>query len=460
MNPKRFLPTRLGKRATAFMLAAAVTGAPAATLRLLCVGGSCETPAQASAFTPFCSLPEEMRRKISVSTRDGRSGDLLAVSKRDSLVGGSAFARSPLLPRWPSLERPTDTVPIVMSGPGIGPGATFPADTGLDDVAPTISKILGFARPHPEVRSGEPVQAVVAGGTSPRLVVMVAWKGVGAVDLATAPDSWPHLADLMAAGAGTLEAENRSLSSDPAAALTTLGTGGVPSEHGITGSLVRNEEAELVGAWSRGSPVNVIATLAEDLDEEMDQKPVVALVGSEAPDRGLIGGDWHVEADRDLVSMLPAPSSAEAIAVQAEQLLRRTRLGRDDVPDLLAVSQQGTVEGLDRQLDRIVRAARETVGEHVLFVVAGTGSADRSLGSTDLTSGRLLRLLETAVPGRERVIEAVGPGELFLDQDLLAARGMSDEVVLDALSKLRDRSGEKLFADAFPSITVTFGRFC
>jgi sialate O-acetylesterase len=40
-------------------------------------------------------------------------------------------------------------------------------------------------------------------------------------------------------GAGTLEGETGSLPIDPAATLTTVGTGGLPSQHGITGSFVR-----------------------------------------------------------------------------------------------------------------------------------------------------------------------------------------------------------------------------
>ena len=458
MSRGRLLTGRLGRRAAAFSIAAILIGAPAATLRLLCAGGSCETTAEASPDTPFCSLPGDIRRSVTEAVRDGRSGELLAVTTRPSIAGATAFAGSSTQPRWPSLN-PVDTrVPLVLAGPGIVPGSTLDAGVGLDDVAPTISEVLGFDRAHPEVRSGRSVEEVLTPAAAPPLVLMVAWKGVGSRDLEADPDSWPHLAKLIAAGAGTLEATNNSWSADPAAPLTTLGTGGVPSQHGITGSLLRNEVGDLVDAWGPGSPVHVIATLAEDLDEAMAQDPVIALVGDERVDKGLVGGDWFLDSDTDLVSMLSPGASAAQITDEAEQLLRLTPLARDDVPDVLAIAQRGPIARLDRQLARILTLARQVVGRDVLVAVAGTGAAS-SINADVADHSDLLRRLERAVPGNTDVVEAVGPGEVFLDQGLLAKRGITEDAVLKAVLRAR-LAGEPVFADVFPSVTVTFGRFC
>ena len=449
---------RLGRRATAFMVAALLIGVPAAALRLLCAGDSCESTAEASPDTPFCSLPEDVRRSVTESVRDGRSGELLAVTTRPSIAGATAFAGSSMIPTWPSLESRDDTqVPVVVSGTGIVAGTELGSGTGLDDVAPTISEVLDFDRPHPEVRSGRALDEALASGPAPRLVVMIAWKGVGSRGLSAEPDAWPNLARLMANGAGTLEAHNNSWSGDPAPALTSLGTGGLPSQHGITGSLLRNEDGDLVDAWGPESPTHVIATLADDLDESLGQKPVIALVGDDQIDKGLVGGDWFSDSDTDLVSLSRTASPAQ-ITAEAEQLLRLTPLARDDVPDVLAVSQRGPVAELDEQLGRLLAAVRDTAGGEVLVVVAGTGA----VGSVDgdlFRHDRFLNGIERAVPGRKDVIEAVGPGEIFLDEEVLADRGTSEDAVLKAMLKARS-SGEAVFADAFPSVTVTFGRFC
>lgn len=458
MSLRRAVGARLGKRAAAFTIAALLVGAPAAVLRLLCAGDSCETTAQAASDTPFCSLPDAVRRSVTDAIRDGRSGELLAVSQEASIVGASAFEGSRIVPRWPSLRMQDDTeIPVVLSGAGITPGTVLDSDVGLDDVAPTISEVLGFARPHPEVRSGEALRDVVSGSARPRLVVVVAWKGIGTPDLSAARDAWPNLAQLMAAGAGTLEATNNSLSADPAAPLTTLGTGGVPSEHGITGSLVRGDSGNLVDAWGPDSPTHVIATLADDLDQSLGQEPVIALAGGDQIDKGLVGGDWFIDVDTDLVS-LSRGATAGQITTEAEQLLRLTPLARDDIPDILAISQRGPVAELDEQLGRVLAAARQAAGRDLVVVVAGTGSADAPTG--DVTTHRdLLRRIEAAVPGKTDVVEAVGPGEVFLDQDVLAARGVSEDAVLKAMLSAQS-SGDRVFADVFPSVTVTFGRFC
>lgn len=462
MRPSRFIHTRLGKRTAAFSVVALVVGLPAVGLRLLCVGGSCETAAEASSYAPFCSLPDEIRKSVTESTRDGRSGEVLMVAREAGLTGGTAFTeRSSLQPQWPSLEGDTSRIPIAMAGAGIVRGGSLPSAAGLDDIGPTISEIMGFDRAHPEVRSGESMSDVVeAAGNRPKVVIVVAWKGVGSTTLTENPASFPNLERLKERGAGTFEATNNSYSSDPAAPLTTLGTGGVPSQHGITGSLLRNERAELVDAWGRGSPINVIATVAEDLDEAFDQEPVVALVGTQDVDKGLIGGGWYVNHDRDLVSMLPEGSSVQAVTEEAKQLLRLTPLAKDSTPDLLAVAQQGPLEELDRELGRLWAAARRAVGDDFALILAGTGSARGTRRSDAAAAASFVSRLPVALSGKRKVVEAVGPGELFLDQEVLTERELSDEVVLDALLEMETPSGQPLFADVFPSVTVTFGRFC
>ena len=460
MTPSRLVAGRMGRRAAAFSLAALAFGIPAVALRLLCVGGSCETTARASSYSPFCSLPDDVRSSVTESTRDGRTGELVMVAEDSDIGGGSVFSgKSSPQPRWPSLKGDAHRVPIAMAGAGVAEGASLPTGAGLDDVAPTLSHVIGFERTHPEVRSGKTLSEVVTRpARPPRLMIVVAWKGVGSATLSEDPGSFPNLEELLARGSGTLDGANGSYSSDPAGPLTTLGTGGTPSQHGITGSLLRNERGDLVTAWGPRSPVNVIATLGEDLDEALDQDPLVALVGTQEIDAGLIGGEWYVDNDRDLVSMLPEDSSPAALTAEAKRLLRMTALAKDETPDLLAVAFHGPLERLDQQLGGLWRAARAVAGDDFVLAVAGTGAMGPR--PTGLRATELLRRLEDTVPGRSKVIEGVGPGEIFLDQQVLAEREISDEVVLDRLLEMRSPSGGPLFADVFPSVTVTFGRFC
>jgi hypothetical protein len=343
----------------------------------------------------------------------------------------------------------------VFAGTGVRPGPDVPGGTTLDRIAPTIAEALRFRRPFPDVRSGRPIPRL-AGGEVPRLVLEVAWKGVGTADLEAAPEGWPFLRSLLDRGAGTLAGEAGSLPLDPAATLTTIGTGGLPSEHGITGTLLRNDEGRLVRAWGPGAPLPVIATLPEDLDEALGQRPLVGLVATDPADRGIVGGAWYVEHDRDLVEI---PGRAGTRVASVERLLARG-FGRDGVPDILAVVMEGPVPGLDRDLRRIVRAAERASGGSVLVVVAGTGTARPPAGAAVVGAPRLVEQVERAAGLGEPVVSAAAPGGLFLDQDVLTRVGVTGEVAQGALLEARGSDGRPLVADAFQGFAVSFARYC
>lgn len=429
-------------------------GAPAAALRVFCIGKACNAPAQASERTPFCSLPDEVRGAVASGYREGRSGEILAVTAETSVAGSSASPH--LYPLWPGLDgRPR--VPVVVAGNGIRSGAELPPGTGLDDVAPTLSQVMRFDRPHPQVRSGKAVTQILQPGAPPRLVLVVAWVGVGSVDLGDHPEGWPNLRTLIREGAAGLDVQTGAASTDPAASLATLGTGGVPAQHGMTAWLVRNDEGALVKAWSRGSPVNVIATLGDDLDEELGQEPVVGLVGGAIGDLGLIGGRWYPGGDTDPTVIAPR-ATPESAASDGIRLLDREGFGRDATPDLLAVAMRGPIQKLDAALPSLLRAARDAAGGEVTVVVAGTGSALRGRSTLDATE--LREALARQVPRAAPLVEAFVPGGVFVNQKALARQELSDDVVLRALMRMRAPSGGALFADVFPGVAVTFGRYC
>jgi len=436
------------RRAVLLALAALTLAAPAVALRVLCVGRACPERAGPPGPVPFCSLPADTRGLLAAGFRDGRGPHVLAVAGETPVVGGDAPGLPPVA--WPGVT-PDDAgrVPLALAGAGVAPGAEVPEGVTLDAVAPTLAELIGLDRPHPGVRSGRAIPGL-AEGPAPRLVLLVAWKGVGSPDLEARPDVWPNLRALVRRGAGTLQAQVGSLPLDPAAVEATVGTGALPSDHGITGALLRNDRGEVVTAWGPGTPFSVIAGLGDDLDELRDQAPRIGLIGTAEWDRGLIGGNWYLENDRDDVVLDPRP--ARQVAAAAE--LVATGYGRDDVPDLLAVAMEGPPAKLDQALGRLVRLADEAAEGRAATVVTATGAAgpDGGVGAADL-----LRELRTDLGP---VVEAAGVGGFFLDTEAMAAEGVAGDRVVRAIRGLAGPGGGSLFHDVFPQIAVTFARYC
>jgi hypothetical protein len=441
------------RRLLALLLLTAAIGAPALGLRLLCVGNACDRAQEVSADIPFCSLPPELRRLIAAGFREGPAPDVLAVAE-EAVAGGTLFER-PALPPWPSAEAGnTDRVSLgfwTLEGGELSPALDrVPAGTGLDDVAPTVAALLEVERPHPEVRSGRPLPgAGPAAGAE--LALQIVWKGVGAAELRDATGEWPVFEEAVSAG-GTLEAGTASLPLDPAAVLTTIGTGGTPSQHGVTGSLVRNEAGRVVPSFGKGAPTYVIATLGDDLDEVTDGVSEVGLVASDRTDRGLIGKGWYVDDDRDEVVVVPRPARGASRAVQM-----LSDLSEDGTPDLMAIALAGSIEEMNEATERILAAAAEGRRSPVIvsFATAGSPAPSGAFPADDL-----VRLIDRSLPGDVDPIEALAPGGLFLDQEALTAEDLTEDRVVDAVRRLEDDSGKTVFADVFAAIAVSFGRYC
>jgi len=315
-----------------------------------------------------------------------------------------------------------------------------------------VADAIDLDRQFPDVRSGVAIDGVVD-EEHPALVLLFAWKGIGSSELEAAPEDWPFLATLLAQGAGTLDAGTGSLPLDPAATLTTIGTGGLPSQHGITGSFVRNDEGAVVPAFGDGSPVQVIATLADDLDEASDGRALVGLVATGEGDRGLVGGGWY--PDEDPVDA--AIGDGAAVARLVEDRLA-TAYGADDVTDVIGVAMDGPIPSMDARTRRIVTAARRSTGGSLLVVVAGTGALERS--GLAVPDSELVGAVEDAVPGTAPAVAATVPGGIFLDQTALTEAEVTGQVAVDALLRVTDPNGREMMADAFQGFAVSFARYC
>jgi hypothetical protein len=344
-------------------------------------------------------------------------------------------------------------VPIVFSGAAVTHGP-IPDGTGLDQIAPTLADAIGLKRAHPEVRAGVSVPGVVSGAVPP-LVVEVAWKGVGTVDLQAAHGDWPELHALMDHGAGTVAGTTGSLPVDPAATLTTIGTGGLPFQHGITGSLIRNDSGVVVPPWSADAPPSVIATLGDDLDQALARVPRIGIVETAPTDRGLIGGTWYPCKNDDAVTVATGAAAQE----HAVASMLSAGFGADATPDILGVVMHGPVDSLDRELRKVVDMAQRATRGHVLVVVAGTGAWSGARGPTT-TGPDLLNEVNQLADLSFPPAQAAVPGGVFLDESALIKDKVTGQVVQDAFLHLHDANGDPLMSDAFQSFAVSFSRYC
>jgi hypothetical protein len=72
----------------------------------------------------------------------------------------------------------------------------------------------------------------------------------------------------------------------------------------------------------------------------------------------------------------------------------------------------------------------------------------------------LVTRVDDAVAGDASVVAGVVPGGMFLDQDVMAARRVSGETVVDALVGATDADGTPVFRDVFQGFAVSFARYC
>jgi hypothetical protein len=297
-----------------------------------------------------------------------------------------------------------------------------------------------------------PLSDAAGAGAIP-LVVEVAWLGVGSSDLGTA---WPPrtAAVVRGQGATTMAGDAGSLPLDPAATLTTIGTGGLPFQHGITGSVIRSDTGGAVAAWTDGAPTSVISTLPDDLRHSFGDRSRVALVAPEQTDRGLVGSGWYLGA-----------SPSRLILGEGDPLPAVTHLldegfgSSDGAPDVLGVVVHGGIRTMDRETQALLSAVRARVPGS-LVVVAGTGSRTpaRAGAGLPVSARRVAAAVDAALGGP--VVAGTVAGGLFLDPKALDAGNLTADAVVRLMAALPAPGGGPLFSQAFPAFSVAFARYC
>jgi len=414
-----------GRRLTVLLVALALIGIPAVVLRIGCVGNSCRSDAAAvAAPAPFCSLPADVRTLITAGTYAGRSPDVVG-------VGGSSPVVTDGIP-WPSgtPSAQAGSVDLAFLGRSIRPGA-LPAKVSLDQVAPTLASLLGLHRPHPEVRAGTLIPGVVTSGARTPLVVLLVEKGVGASGEGPSFRLAPHINTAQGS------AHTGSVPDDPVAIESTVGTGGLPSQHGITGALIRNADGKVVRAFGPGSPQPVIATLGDDLDRATRGGTKIGLVATAVGDAGLTGDAWYATGpvrDRTV--------SGGANPAHAVRGFLSRGWGADEIPDLLAVALDGSQAADATTVSAVLGEVFPSVPDATV-VVTGTGTVPHG---------------NTATVPPPAGSDTVVAGGVFLDRS--EGTTVSAQDVVASLKADTAPDGSPLFADAFASYAVRFGRYC
>ena len=377
---------------------------------------------------------------MTAGTYEGRSPDALAIAGTTPVttdVGGGMEVP------WPSSSEATTkrmSVPLAFVGRGVR-DRRLPSDVGLDQIAPTLEPLLGIERPHPEVRAGTAITGVVQTDARTPLVVLVVWKGVGDADVTR---SFQHL--LQRSGGSTNVprlheavgiATAGSLPLDPVAVETTIGSGGLPSQHGITGTSIRSPQGRVVAAFGTGSPPPVIASLGDDLDRATAGVTKIGLIDTAIGDAALTGDEWYgtgpvidrrVHAEPDL-------------AGDVDGFLQRG-WGANRVPDLLAVAIDGSASRDAARTGRLFSAIYAAVPDAVVVQTA-TGSV------------RSPSAVKADAPAGTDVLVA---GGAFVDRGTGSTATAQD--VVDGFRATTGPDGVPLFTDAFASYAVRFGRYC
>lgn len=236
-------------------------------------------------------------------------------------------------------------IPIVFYGPGrIAEGVEVDRRVTMADIAPTMARMLGVSI---EAEGLVLDEVFTARTDPPKVIVTVVWDGGGWNGLEEFPGAWPHLRRLMTEGVTYTNAYVGSSPSVTPAVHTTLGTGVLPSTHGVTGVPVRDEDGEVVDSFNDGKSARFIEVdaLAESWDEHKNNRALVGMIGYEPWHLGMIGkGAETPGGDRDDAVWVNRGSN-HWVTNRSHYSIPKGFLDQDDLPGRLQTLD--TADGAD-----------------------------------------------------------------------------------------------------------------
>ena len=209
--------------------AAPVIARPAALVTLVLAAAAPAAPGQ----QPTRSA--EQRRFLEMFARGffpGRSGQLLIVPRQDDFI----TRPDPTVTYMHGSPWPYDVeIPLLFAGPAVNPGS-YRIPAVQQDVAPTLAAALGVRMP--PTATGRVLPVLRAGGTRPRVVMLLVLDGMRRDYFDRYAAIMPALTAVRRRGAWFSEARVNVLPSNTAVGHATLATGADPRVHGITGTAV------------------------------------------------------------------------------------------------------------------------------------------------------------------------------------------------------------------------------
>lgn len=490
---------------------------PLAALALLLVAPLVAHPgpelaeAQSREFVRMaCGLPAEYLERIWRGSRNDRGSDIVVVPKQPATFSLGFTHSGP----WPFLQ----DVPILWYGPGHVRAGVYDRRVTVADIAPTIGSFVDYEFPAPD---GRPMDEAIDQVEPPKLVVTLVLDGGGRVILDEWPDAWPFLRQLKRDGAWFENAEVGSTPSATAQVHGTIGTGAFPRTHALVGNrfrlgttmsdpwsrgpdkLMRPTIADLYdlstgnrakiggfmsvrwhmgmlghGAFWGGGDRDIAFFHGVRGDGSGGVRWTLAphyrafykfpayvnrLPNYDADVRavdqadGKLDGLWRSRSIERLRNGWDTPARLPAQTRAIEEVLKKERFGKDDVPDLVFINYKlidhvghlfslnsremmDTVVWQDREVRELVRFFDREVGrgEWVMVVTADHGhTPDPAVtGAFRISPAAVDGLIQSRFGQAGRVIIAGTPSDYYLNREVLEQGGHTVEDVARYLTTL------------------------
>ena len=219
-----------------------------------------------------CALPKDEIVRIWRGLYPPRSVDLSMVAQPPNYIG--TFDLNSHTGPWDYLQE----VPLVFYGPNhIKALGEREGLENITSVYPTVGALTGVDL---DERDGRVLSEILKPSDAPpKLVLTIAWDGVGRNVLERWPDHWPNLARMEQEGASFVDATVGSSPSQTPTIHATLGTGTFPRSHGITSINQRVESGAVEEVFlERDMSALEQSTYGDDIDLALGNEPKVGLL--------------------------------------------------------------------------------------------------------------------------------------------------------------------------------------
>ena len=220
-----------------------------------------------------CAMPKDELVRVWRGLYPGRSVDLSMVAQAPNYIG--TFDLNSHTGPWDYLQE----VPLVFYGPRyIKPLGTRDGLENITSVYPTVGELTEVDLGERDGRAFSEILEQM--DAPPKLILTIAWDGVGRNVLERWPDSWPNLARMEREGVSFIDATVGSSPSQTPTVHATLGTGTFPRAHGITSINQRVESGSVEEVFLERDMSDLEeSTYADDIDLALDNAPRVGVLG-------------------------------------------------------------------------------------------------------------------------------------------------------------------------------------